>query len=262
MKTTAKILTALLTSGVVFAVAGPAAGEDASPTKTASDIISASRAVRRRLRQVDVLSIQAPETEASEEKIGLAELVDLVAALRIPQNKPAGSDDGEAAQPDKTTVGETQSPAPAQNQSQSESGPAPEEMSVKPEVLPAGKKTQLLLKALADDPQSIVNPLAIAEALFATARLADAAQFYQLALTRTAPETDNLSRPWILFQIGNCLKNDDHTEAYKAYEQLGVEYPGSHWTPAAKAQQQIIAWYAQNSSVISLEQETSDPNSI
>ena len=51
------------------------------------------------------------------------------------------------------------------------------------------------------------------------------------------------NRAWILFQIGNCLKDDDLAKAQEMYRQLITECPGSPWAEPAKAREKLIDWY-------------------
>jgi outer membrane protein assembly factor BamD (BamD/ComL family) len=52
-----------------------------------------------------------------------------------------------------------------------------------------------------------------------------------------------------LFQIGNCLRNDDLPAAAKTYQQLLTEYPNSPWADLAKARRDLIAWYLKDNPV-------------
>jgi hypothetical protein len=58
-------------------------------------------------------------------------------------------------------------------------------------------------------------------------------------------------RAWILFQLGNCLRDSDPSAgsgqalqaARNAYRRLIAEYPDSLWTDLAKARESLIDWY-------------------
>jgi len=113
------------------------------------------------------------------------------------------------------------------------------------------EKTLQMLKTLAQDPEKLTNPLELGEILFVSGNLKEAAMFYREALNRKDPNDVNLSldRAWILFQTGNCLRNDDLPEAAKAYQQLITEYPNSPWADMAKARNNLIAWYLKDEPV-------------
>jgi len=102
-----------------------------------------------------------------------------------------------------------------------------------------------MLKNLANEPRKIANPLELGEVLFMSGNLKEAVLFYSEALKRQDPNDAGASqdRAWILFQIGNCLRNDDMSAAAKIYQQLLTEYPNSPWADFATARNNLIAWY-------------------
>ena len=114
--------------------------------------------------------------------------------------------------------------------------------------LPAEKVTDQTLqklKNLAEQPGNVGAPLDLGEILFCGGSLEAAVKFYGEALKRIDPNDPNASenRPWILFQIGNCLREKDRPAAAKIYGQLLSEYPQSPWTEMGKAESKIIEWY-------------------
>ncbi len=106
-------------------------------------------------------------------------------------------------------------------------------------------ETLTMLKELTQHPEKLSNPLELGEVLFSSGNLADATVFYREALKRTDPNSAKApdDRAWILFQIGNCLRNSDRPAAAKMYGQLLTEYPQSPWTEMAKAEGKLIDWY-------------------
>ena len=142
-------------------------------------------------------------------------------------------------------------PARKTEPNQPESTPEPAEkpgqkkFEPKPPYEPIATETLQILTKLSQQPDQLENPLALAEVLFLSGHLKDAAIFYQLALNQISPEQTNKtqSRPWILFQIANCLRNTDRPAAMKTYRQLITEHPDSTWTELAKAQDKITGWY-------------------
>jgi tetratricopeptide (TPR) repeat protein len=107
------------------------------------------------------------------------------------------------------------------------------------------EETLQVLRILAQEPEKLDNPLELGETVFAGGNVKEASMFYREALKRKDPNDLGSSgdRAWILFQIGNCLRNDDLPAAAKAYQQLLTEYPNSPWAEPAKAQGDLIAWY-------------------
>lgn len=101
------------------------------------------------------------------------------------------------------------------------------------------------LKTLAEQPDKVGDPLELGEILFSGGNLEEAVKFYREALKRTDPNDPDApnDRPWILFQIGNCLRDHDRPAAAKIYGQLLTEYPQSPWTELGKAEGKLIEWY-------------------
>ena len=114
--------------------------------------------------------------------------------------------------------------------------------------LPYGLVTNQTLQTirnLSQDPGNLHNPFELGETLFLSGYLKEAAKFYQEALKRKSPDdaASARDRAWILFQIGNCLRNDDQPEAIKKYGQLITEYPYSPWKELADARRTLLSWY-------------------
>ncbi len=110
---------------------------------------------------------------------------------------------------------------------------------------PIADQTLQILKNLSQHPDQVNNPFQLAEILFLGGCLKEAAIFYQEALNRIGKDSSRPAedRAWILFQIGNCLRNDDPPTAMKAYRQLITEYPSAPWTEIAKTLEKLIDWY-------------------
>ncbi|NIP26123.1 MAG: hypothetical protein GWN67_12580 [Phycisphaerae bacterium] len=110
---------------------------------------------------------------------------------------------------------------------------------------PITDRTLQMIGNVAQDPNQMENPFELGEVLYFSGHLKEATIFYQEALNRTDADKTGLNRDraWILFQIGNCLKDYDLTKAQSIYRQLITEYPGSPWVEPAKAREKIVNWY-------------------
>lgn len=106
-------------------------------------------------------------------------------------------------------------------------------------------KTLQTIRNLSKNPGNLNNPFELGETLFLSGYLKEAAIFYREAFKRKSPDEPGLARDraWILFQIGNCLRNDDQPEAIKMYGQLITEYPNSPWKELADARRALLDWY-------------------
>lgn len=225
-----------------------------------NDVMSKSKMLQKQFIQNDMISLQVDETTAN--KTELQQIIDEMQKLQMPSLYGTEADDNEPDTANDPVV-----------EMQSQLDTAPPANIIAPATQPknTGNISRRIFEKLLENPEKIVDPLSTAQALFIGDKMADAAKFYKIALQRTdkidstdsIDEIDDASdRPWILFQIGNCLRKDDPDEAYKYYQQLIEEYPSSGWNPAALACQQVITWYKQTQPSIILEQYTSDPNSI
>jgi len=110
---------------------------------------------------------------------------------------------------------------------------------------PVTEQTLQMLKSLLQHPERLHSPFELGELLFLSGHLKDAAICYQEALSRSSPDKADpaQNRVWTLFQIGNCLRDDDLPTAMKMYRQLIAEYPDSPWADLAKARSKLIDWY-------------------
>lgn len=106
-------------------------------------------------------------------------------------------------------------------------------------------ETLQVFKSLSQYPEELSNPLELAEILFSSHCLEEAAKCYREALNRlTADQTEPVDNAdWLLFQTGNCLRNDDPSTAMQMYGQLIAEYPDSLWADLAKAKNELTDWY-------------------
>jgi len=110
---------------------------------------------------------------------------------------------------------------------------------------PISDQTLQILKDLSQHLDNLRNSFELGETLVLSGNLKEAAIFYQETLKRKS--TDDVGsardRAWILFQIGNCLRNDDPVTAMKIYGQLITEYPNSPWRELAEARSKLLNWY-------------------
>ncbi len=108
-------------------------------------------------------------------------------------------------------------------------------------------QTLQMIEQSIQQPQSVKNPLELANILYNCGRLKDAAAFYQQALEDSNEMNDVMykDKAWILFQTGNCLQKIEPETAVKMYKRLMAEYSDSTWAQAAGAKSNLIEWYLQ-----------------
>ncbi len=120
-----------------------------------------------------------------------------------------------------------------------------EEVETKLPYEPISDHTLQILKDLSQHLDNLRNSFELGETLVLSGNLKEAAIFYQEALKRKSPDDVGSARDraWILFQIGNCLRNDDPVTAMKMYGQLITEYPNSPWRELAEARSKLLDWF-------------------
>jgi hypothetical protein len=101
------------------------------------------------------------------------------------------------------------------------------------------------VRAAIEDPNIVDKPLELAELLFLSGHTKEAAILYQKALDLLDRQdvTPADDRAWILFQIGNCLRETDVVRARDAYLKVVADYPDCPWVDLAKAHGRLISWY-------------------
>jgi hypothetical protein len=95
------------------------------------------------------------------------------------------------------------------------------------------------------DPNTVTDPLKMAEILYATGLRAKAAPFYQKALAQVDAQDKKKAseRQWILLQLGRCWLEDQPAQARQMFSQLISEYPDSPWLDVARTWQGLTDWY-------------------
>ncbi len=213
-----------------------------------------SDSLYRQLRRGSITAISAEED--TETRKNLQELIDELGALVLPEIEKAVSEEGPAAELLEET--EDAEPDPVTEPKQ-ESGPQ----------ISSAKR---LLAALEENPQGVVDPFGVAEALFALGNLDVAAKFYQLAIDRVASQEQHPDGDWAMLQKANCLRAETPDIAEEIYQKFGDQYPNSIWNSTGRAHLQVISWYKENDPqavisqcIIEDEQEgisISEPNSL
>lgn len=186
--------------------------------------------------------VAAPNEESeAEASLALKRLVRQVRSVKFEDQNPgpAFTPPAEPLPPDETV--ETQ-PKETIVVSSALSAAAPATVSSEATLSPKAQKT---LGALQLNPSQIQDPLEMAELLFLSGRPVEAAPFYAKALDglKSADPAYEADRAWVLFQLGNCLRETDIAKAQETYMTLISEYPASPWTELAKAHGRLLTWY-------------------
>ncbi len=184
-------------------------------------------------------SISIAKVEKAESKNELQRIIEQIRSVEFEPREEVP----------KTVIVVEPAPTTEPNETSSAIG-APQEQEKKKIELrlpyePVTEQTLQMLKSLLQHPERLHSPFELGELLFLSGHLKDAAICYQEALSRSSPDKADpaQNRVWTLFQIGNCLRDDDLPTAMKMYRQLIAEYPDSPWTDLAKARSKLIDWY-------------------
>jgi tetratricopeptide (TPR) repeat protein len=141
---------------------------------------------------------------------------------------------------------------PAQQPAQPGAAPAVEQPSHPVQTQPDENSTSKEMLRLVDnqlkDPNLISNPFELAEILFKSGKQLQAGTCYKQALKVLPADDPNFAteRAWILFQIGNCFKDEDPNTARESYAELIRTHSNSPWTEIAKTRYSIIELYQQD----------------
>ncbi len=181
--------------------------------------------------------------EGEKHKITKNELRRIIEQIRSVNFGVRKEDFEPAIVPDVVPMNETDEPDETVSEGANEQHKKEEEHS-----LPYGlvtNKTLQKIRNLSKNTGNLKNPFELGETLFLSGYLKEAAIFYREALKRKSPDEpgSDRDRAWILFQIGNCLRNDDQPEAIKMYGQLITDYPNSPWKELADARRTLLDWY-------------------
>lgn len=213
----------------------------AEPSGTDDTSVEINNVLARRLWQNRIL---APDpNEDAETRNALRRLIQQVHSVTFDGNttEPTFSAPLEPTIKIEGTAAETTDTMPSGQEQSVMAVPLPSGQSLTP--LPAETLTQL--EDLLADPNQVSDPFEMAELLFLSGRATKAAFFYEKALAQI-PANDVANggdRAWILFQLGNCLRETNQTKAKDTYMKLIAQYPNSPWTELAKAHGRLISWY-------------------
>jgi len=145
----------------------------------------------------------------------------------------------------------TQPAMNATSQAAASAGSGPAAPASQPATRPSGAKArptksgrlrlsaEVLAKLRRLSPKGVDRPIMLADSLYLGGYLAEAAEFYNMAMQR---EPTPQQRAWVLFQKANCKRVSDPAAARGLYRRLLAEQPNSLWGHLADVQQNLIEW--------------------
>jgi hypothetical protein len=161
-------------------------------------------------------------------------------SIAPPPSAPASADLDKTASELQALAESPQHPRPA--------GPAKPAPAPAPEVFqmpsaqtqpaaPAALDANTIQRLKLAPPTGRAGIVALADSLFAHDQLEGAAALYQEALVQDKAGRD---KDWLLFQIGNCLRDKDAPAARGFYQRVSAECPGSAWAMIAATQRKYL----------------------
>ncbi|HUT61430.1 MAG TPA: hypothetical protein VNA25_26585 [Phycisphaerae bacterium] len=132
-------------------------------------------------------------------------------------------------------------PAPTTQMAAAATQPAPSAQSrtqpAAPAVVPIDPNTLTELRKAAGT--GLADAVPLADRLYKDEQLASAYGVYNVALNR---KPEGPRKDWVLFQMGNCLRDRDPQAAVGFYRRVAAECPDSEWAQAAAAMERHIEW--------------------
>jgi tetratricopeptide (TPR) repeat protein len=92
-------------------------------------------------------------------------------------------------------------------------------------------------------PERMVDPLRVADALFASGHRTEAYTVYKRQLENSEGPDD---QAWLVYQMANCLAESDRPRAIELYRRVIAEFPDSPWAPLAQSNKNLLEWMDAN----------------
>jgi TolA-binding protein len=109
-------------------------------------------------------------------------------------------------------------------------------------------QTLKIIQSLCDNPKQVNNPLELAEVLFLSGYLKQAAVFYKEQLNRYGenPNINPADKAWVMFQTANCLREENSADAAGLYKKMISEFPDCSWSELARSRVRILEWLSKD----------------
>jgi tetratricopeptide (TPR) repeat protein len=201
---------------------------DTLPRNIPSPVDTSSAKLEHKLMESRISSL--PQDNDANKTDELKKMIELVRSVKIEPHKPAQQPVPAVAPPTATAA---EQPSQLVQTQRTETSTSDE--------------TLKLVENQLKDPNLINNPFELAEILFKSGKQVQAGICYKQALKILPADDPNLAteRAWILFQIGNCFKDEDPNTARESYAELIRTHSNSPWAEIAKARYSIIELYQQ-----------------
>ena len=196
-------------------------------------------------RQLMESRISPPAQSPNDSKSnGLRQIIEQVRSVKFETSRGESVEPQQPAQQPVDTALAVPPQSPTAAPAETEQQPLVSSTATQPAGASTSNHTLQIVEGQLKDPNQITNPFELAEILFRSGRMVPAGLCYKQALNIMPTDDPNLGteRAWILFQIGNCLKDEDPNTARESYGELIRTHPDSPWTEIAKVRYGLIEW--------------------
>lgn len=198
-----------------------------------------SEAAKRQILQDRITSLgQDTEGESKDELRKVLEQIRSIEFRKV--EMPADS----VTAAKKVIVDDTNGAKPAQRGPEKQVAEKPQPQIEQSRLEGVSEQILRIFNEVSGDLGQLENPVELAEILYLGGWLKEAGIVYREALSRIDSEgTDAFGdRAWILFQLANCLREEDPAEARKLYREMISRYPECPWVDLAKAEDELLGW--------------------
>jgi len=195
----------------------PADKKGPVPPPASKSAARVARSIKRLKTAMGTVPADTAKSESSQTSVH--EMIQRLKSLSIP-DKPV----------ERGAEIASESPKPTTRPAGSDTTAAPAPKKISREILDQIRKVS---------PGKVVDPVSVGDAMFNEGELEVAAVFYGLALER---KSDNRTRAWVLYQLGNCQVADDPSSALASYGELTAKYPKTLWAELAGMQIRMVRW--------------------
>lgn len=197
----------------------------ASPEEM-NDSVEVFQDVRQQFLFEQIKNIDEPEQNTDSNDLDI--LIEKVNLLQIPRNNMSDDMSKENLSPDEDMEAEL----------------SIQEQGTKALQIHQNSNNEIA-SILAENIQSALHPLQLADVLYRRGEYRMAFQCYQYVHDRFGKE-NLIDYQWIFFQMANCCRQEDPQKAIRLYSELLEAYPNSKWSAVALSRQQMIEWEQNN----------------
>ncbi len=246
-----------------FSMCWAAANDPNTPNDQDNDLLLAKMPTTTTERQLWQARMKSTDdSQSSQNKDDMKALMQQISAIKFKEIEPAAEPQPE---PDVQELPEeviepvvTMEPVVQQepNEVVTQTSAKTVQTAKKQSKSQISEQTLEIFRELLQQPEQLKNPYELADVLFRSNCPKEAAICYQVAFDRLTSDDEDPyhDKAWILFQLGNCLEDDDPMAALEKYRTLVADYPECPWVDVARAKSRIIDWHLKDNPTALIEE--------